>query len=101
MSAFILEIVLVLLIPGIIWSHLLVSPRDGRMDVVERLVLSFGLALVIIPLTAFVLNPFMDIGGDDMPMVVAVITILGLTANVLKMRYGERAMIVLSGLWER
>ena len=102
MSLFILDVLLVLLIPGIIWSNLIVTTRRGdtlATSLVERMVLSFGLALVIVPLSAFILNPFFDIGSNDMPVVVLFISLLGIVANLIV--YKEEAQRAMNGLLGR
>jgi len=51
---------LVLFIPGYALSYAF-FPKKNDIDVIERIVLSFGLSIAIIPLTIFFMNRFLKI----------------------------------------
>lgn len=51
--------VFVLFIPGFAWSF--VFFRREEIDWIERIALSFGLSIALVPLTIFWLNSFFDV----------------------------------------
>ena len=54
----IVSVVLVFL-PGFVWSYVLFKERE--IDFFERIVLSFGLSLLLVPLPVFILNYTLDV----------------------------------------
>jgi len=50
----ILGIIYILFLPGLAWSY--VFFRRGEIDPVERLAISFGLSVAIVPLSVFWMN---------------------------------------------
>lgn len=66
--------IFVLLIPGLGWSFVFFS-RD-EIDVIERIALSFGLSIAILPLIVFYLNYLLGIG---ITLISSTVTILLIT----------------------
>ena len=55
----IIGIVLVMFLPGYVWSY--VFFRKNEIDTIERIAISFGLSISLVPLTIFFLNRLFDI----------------------------------------
>jgi uncharacterized membrane protein len=52
-------VVFTLFLPGLAWSVLLF--KKGEIDLIERIALSFGLSIAIVPLTVFYFNWFLGV----------------------------------------
>lgn len=65
-----------LFIPGFVWSHV-IFPRK-QIDWIERIALSFGLSIAIVPLTVFWLNWLLHVKITllNTGLTVAVLTLL-------------------------
>jgi uncharacterized membrane protein len=51
--------VVVLFLPGFVWSYVFFKERE--IDFIERIVLSFGLSTMLVPLTVYILNYTLDV----------------------------------------
>lgn len=82
-------------IPGYLLSYFLFEPGaqiiydgDNRLIVqLERITLSIGLSLVMVPLTIFFLNPFLDMGGTIFDSMLVVLILISLDAMLLFIKY--------------
>lgn len=80
----------VLFLPGFAWSWVFFG-RD-EIDWIERIALSFGLSIALVPLTVFWLNFFfeMRINLGNSFLVILVLTILAATIYFIKPRLGRK-----------
>ena len=51
--------IVLLFLPGFVWSYVLFKERE--IDFIERIILSFGLSIALVPLTVFILNYTLDV----------------------------------------
>ncbi len=86
----ILGFILVFLLPGFAWTLVLFSSR--RINVVERLVLSFGLSIALVTLSIMVLNIVFDvrITGFNSVLIILLITVIPVPVYFLKRARGRR-----------
>lgn len=80
----VLGLAFVLFVPGFVWSYVFFS--RGEIDLIERIALSFGLSIVLIPLTVFWLNWLLHIPINlvNVTIVVAVLTVIPIIHFYLK-----------------
>jgi len=66
--------VFILFLPGYAWSF--VFFKKGKIDLIERIALNFGLSIALVPLTVFYLNYFFKVRINffNVCLVVAVLT---------------------------
>jgi|Deesub1362B_J571_1020462.scaffolds.fasta_scaffold00309_37 uncharacterized membrane protein len=81
----------VLFIPGLAWSYLFF--KQNEIDWVERIALSFGLSIALVPLAMFWLNYVFRVGVTFVN--VTIVIVLLILIPVIKLRYGER----IASLW--
>lgn len=69
----------VLFLPGFVWSFVFFDGRSRKVDLIERIALSFALSIAIVPLAVFYLNLVgLPISGVSSFFVVLVLTLVGL-----------------------
>ncbi|MFO8010937.1 MAG: DUF1616 domain-containing protein [Dehalococcoidia bacterium] len=75
---------LIFLLPGFAWSRVFFSRE--QVNILERIVLSFGLSVALVTLSMFALNLLFDvrISGFNAVMVVAVISLAALGFYLLR-----------------
>ena len=78
--------IFVLFIPGFAWSYIFFG--KGEIDLIERIALSFGLSIALIPLTVFWLNWLLHvpINLTNVTIIVVVLTVIPLIHFYLKHR---------------
>lgn len=66
--------IFILFLPGYFWSFAFFN--KGKIDLIERIALSFGLSIALVPLTVFYLNYLfkVKINLPNVSLVVAIIT---------------------------
>jgi len=66
--------IFILFLPGFAWSF--VFFKKGKIDLIERIALSFGLSIALVPLTVFYLNYLLKvkINLPNVSLVVAALT---------------------------
>lgn len=67
--------IFVLFVPGLIWSFVFFDNKE--IDWIERIALSFGLSIALVPLTVFYLNYLFSV---PINLVNATITVVGICA---------------------
>ena len=79
--------IFVLFIPGLAWSYVFFQKK--QIDIIERLALSFGLSIALVPLTVFWFNWIFDI---KLSLVNTIFIVLGITAAALVWLFARRRM---------
>ena len=84
LTRMILGSIFVLFIPGFAWTFLFFKKQE--IDIIERIALSFGLSIALVPLTIFYLNNLfhMKITAVNSFVVISVLTIAPLGYVYLK-----------------
>jgi len=65
--------IFILFLPGFAWSFIFF--KKGKIDLIERIALSFGLSIALVPLTVFYLNYLLKV-KINLPNVSLVVTTL-------------------------
>ena len=80
----ILGSIYVLFLPGCIWSY--VFFRKDEIDIIERIALSFGLSIALVPITVFWANYFLGIKINliNVSAIILLIIVLGLVSIKIK-----------------
>ena len=83
---FIFGIVITLFIPGFIWTFVLFNKDD--IDVLERIVLSFGISIAMIPLLIFFLHKLvgMKITALNSFLTIAIFCIVGVVCAYMRVK---------------
>ena len=82
-------------IPGYLLSYYLFDPsaqilyagENRLINYMERITISIGLSLVMVPLAIFFLNLFLDIGGTMMDSLLVVLVLIALDTILLYSKY--------------
>ncbi len=82
----VLGIVLILFIPGFIWTFVLFDKRE--IDTLERIALSFGISIAVVPLLIFFLNKLagMKITAFNSFLTIAVFCIVGVLCVYIRVK---------------
>lgn len=85
----------VVFLPGLAWSFVLFTKKE--IDWIERIVLSFGLSIVIVPITIYWLNLFPGIRITLVNVSIIILAIIGLAAWTyrLKDKYTIRDLFIM------
>ncbi|HID43256.1 MAG TPA: DUF1616 domain-containing protein [Archaeoglobaceae archaeon] len=83
----------VLFIPGFAWSYLFF--KQNEIDWIERIAISFGLSIALVPLVMFWLYYVFRIGLNFVNVTVVILVLI--LIPVIKMRYGDR----IEDIWKR
>ena len=86
----ILGFVLVFFLPGFAWTLVFFNSR--QINMIERLALSFGLSIAVVPLSIMALNGVigMKITGFNAVMVIGTVTIVPVILYILKRIRGRQ-----------
>ena len=102
--AMIVGAIITLFIPGFIWSYVFFSQtrrvtdeNDKEIDILERIAISVGLSLVLVPLTLFILNYIIDIRIDLVSTLGVLLVVVVTGLFMIQWRHPE----VIRGLMER
>jgi len=79
--------IFILFVPGFAWSY--VFFQRGKIDAVERLALSFGLSIALVPLTVFWCNWVFHIG---ITLLNAWLIVCGITIIAIVWLYARRRL---------
>lgn len=79
--------VYILFIPGFIWSYVLFY--KGEIDLIERIAVSFGLSVSVVPLTVFWMNYFfkIKITFANVTIIVLILIISGICTLYIRNRW--------------
>ena len=80
----ILGFILVFFLPGFVWTLVFFSSR--QINILERVVLSFGLSIAVVTLSIFALNSLMEvsISGSNAVLIIIAVTIIPVVIYYLK-----------------
>ena len=76
--------VFVLFLPGYTWSF--VFFKKGEIDLIERIALSFGLSIAIVPLVVFWLNWLLKIKIDMVNVTAVILGLIGCALIIMLIR---------------
>lgn len=76
--------VFVLFLPGFAWSFVFFKKEE--IDVIERIVLSFGLSIVLVPLAVFWLNFFLGIKINLVNVSTMILVLIGTAAGTYRLK---------------
>lgn len=79
---------LVLFIPGFAWTFIFFNKKE--IDIIERIALSFGLSIALVPLTIFYLNFLFKV---KINLINSIIVVLILTAIPIIYLYNKEKLI--------
>lgn len=79
--------IFVLFVPGFAWSYVFFD--RGKIDVVERLALSFGLSIALVPITVFWFNWVFDIG---ITLINTCLIVCGITIIAIVWLYAKKRL---------
>jgi len=85
--------VFVLFLPGLAWSFVFFKKEE--IDVIERVALSFGLSITLVPLTVFWLNWLFDIRINIVTVTAVILGLIGCALIVL-LKMGRFSQIKIS-----
>ena len=74
----------VLFLPGFVWSY--VFFEKGKIDEIERIALSFGLSIALVPLTVFWLNWIFKVKINLVNTSLVILALIGTAAGILYIR---------------
>jgi len=74
----------VLFLPGLAWSFVFFKKEE--IDIIERIALSFGLSIAIVPLSVFWLNYFLGVKITLLNVSVIILTLIALAVGIIKKR---------------
>jgi len=74
----------VLFLPGFVWSY--VFFEKGKIDEIERIALSFGLSIALVPLTVFWLNWIFKVKINLINTSLVILALIGIAAGMLYVR---------------
>ncbi len=82
--------VFVLFLPGLAWSF--VFFKKGKIDIIERIALSFGLSIALVPLVVFWLNWLLKIKINIVNITVVILGLIG-CALIFMLKMGRFSQI--------
>jgi len=71
----------VLFLPGFVWSY--VFFEKGKIDEIERIALSFGLSIALVPLTVFWLNWIFKVKINLINASLVILGLIGIATGIL------------------
>ena len=74
----------VLFLPGFVWSY--VFFEKGKIDEIERIALSFGLSIALVPLAVFWLNWIFKVKINLINTSLVILALIGIAAGILYIR---------------
>ena len=74
----------VLFLPGFVWSY--VFFEKGKIDEIERIALSFGLSIALVPLAVFWLNWIFKVKINLINTSLVILALIGIAAGMLYVR---------------
>ncbi len=92
----ILGSIFVLLLPGFAWSFVFFKKEE--IDAIERLAISFGLSIAIVPLSVFWLNYFLGIKITLLNVSLVISGLIALALGIIKKRDKIEAAVKRLGL---
>lgn len=90
--------IFVLFLPGFVWSFVL-FPRKNEIDWIERIVLSFGLSIAIVPIMIFYINRMTGVKINILnnTIIIVIFVVIGIGTYILKEKKFLDAMTKLYG----
>lgn len=85
----------VLFLPGFVWSY--VFFEKGKIDEIERIALSFGLSIALVPLTVFWLNWIFKVKINLINTSLVILALIGIAAGILNVRREKESDEVTDG----
>ena len=85
----------VLFLPGFVWSY--VFFEKGKIDEIERIALSFGLSIALIPLAVFWLNWIFKVKINLINTSLVILALIGIAAGMLYVRREKESDEVTDG----
>ncbi len=84
--------IFVLFLPGYVWSYVLF--KKDEMDIIERLALSFGLSIALVPLTVFWVNYLLKIKINltNVTLIIVFLIATAIFVNGLAKRFDMRRL---------
>jgi uncharacterized membrane protein len=83
--------VFVLFLPGLAWSFVFFKKEE--IDVIERIAISFGLSIAIVPLSIFWLNYFLGMKITQLNVSLVILALIALALGIIKKRDAIEAAI--------
>lgn len=74
----------VLFLPGFAWSFVFFKKEE--IDWIERVALSFGLSIAMVPLAVFWLNFFLGVRINLLNVSIAILTLIGAAVGTYKLK---------------
>jgi len=85
----------VLFLPGFVWSY--VFFEKGKIDEIERIALSFGLSIALVPLAVFWLNWIFKVKINLINTSLVILALIGIAAGILYIRREKESNEVTDG----
>ncbi|RLF32491.1 MAG: hypothetical protein DRN08_06590 [Thermoplasmata archaeon] len=85
----------VLFLPGFVWSY--VFFEKGKIDEIERIALSFGLSIALVPLAVFWLNWIFKVKINLINTSLVILGLMGIAAGILYVRREKESDEVTDG----
>ena len=85
----------VLFLPGFVWSY--VFFEKGKIDEIERIALSFGLSIALVPLAVFWLNWIFKVKINLINTSLVILALIGIAAGMLYVRREKESDEVTDG----
>ena len=85
----------VLFLPGFVWSY--VFFEKGKIDEIERLALSFGLSIALVPLAVFWLNWIFKVKINLINTSLVILGLMGIAAGILYIRREKESDEIIDG----
>ncbi len=76
--------VFTLFLPGFAWSYVIFNKED--VDIIERIALSFGISIAVVPLVIFLLNKFTGMKITEINSLTTIFAIISLALILLLMK---------------
>jgi len=85
----------VLFLPGFVWSY--VFFEKGKIDEIERIALSFGLSIALVPLAVFWLNWIFKVKINLINTSLVILGLMGIAAGILYVRREKESDEIIDG----
>jgi len=85
----------VLFLPGFVWSY--VFFERGKIDEIERIALSFGLSIALVPLTVFWLNWIFKVKINLINTSLIILGLMGIAAGILYVKREKESSEIIDG----
>jgi len=85
----------VLFLPGFVWSY--VFFEKGKIDEIERLALSFGLSIALVPLAVFWLNWIFKVKINLINTSLVILGLMGIASGILYIKKEKDSGEIING----